>query len=283
MDGRQQWFFPACFGATPNGPPVVENINPKEDTVQIDVGSSLRRRSLILATIAACLMVTAGCKKKAAPPPPPPPISPTAPTPTASITASPEVVNAGGSVVLSWRTTDANDVSIDGMGAVPTAGTRTVNPTESTNYHLVARGPGGTADATARVTVNAAAPTSNLAESDVTDAVFHQNVKDIFFDYDSYDIRSDAQSTISQDANFLNQHPGLKVVIGGYCDERGSTEYNLALGENRANAAKQALVTAGVSPERLRTVSYGKEKQFCTEHDESCWQLNRRAQFSLDK
>ena len=110
-----------------------------------------------------------------------------------------------------------------------------------------------------------------------------QNVKDIFFDYDSYDIRSDAQSTISQDANFLNQHPALKVVIGGYCDERGSTEYNLALGENRANAAKQGLVTAGVSPDRLRTVSYGKEKQFCTEHDESCWQLNRRAQFSLDK
>jgi len=108
-------------------------------------------------------------------------------------------------------------------------------------------------------------------------------VKDVFFDYDSYDIRSDAQSTISQDANFLNQHTGLKVVIGGYCDERGSTEYNLALGENRANAAKQALVTAGVSPDRLRTVSYGKEKQFCTEHDESCWQLNRRAQFSLDK
>ncbi len=249
----------------------------------IDVGSSLRRRSLILATIAASLLVVAGCKKKAAPPPPPPPITNNAPAPTATIEAAPNVVNPGGSVVLSWRTTDATDVSIDGIGAVPTAGTRNVNPTESTNYHLVAHGPGGSADATARVTVNAAAPSSNLSESDVTDAIFHQNVKDIFYDYDSYDIRADAQSTISQDANFLNQHPGLKVVIGGYCDERGSTEYNLALGENRANAAKQALVTAGVSPERLRTVSYGKEKQFCTEHDESCWQLNRRAQFSLDK
>ena len=79
------------------------------------------------------------------------------------------------------------------------------------------------------------------------------------------------------DANFLNQHPELKVVIGGYCDERGSTEYNLALGENRANAAKQALVTAGISPDRLRTVSYGKEKQFCTDHTEACWQQNRRA------
>jgi peptidoglycan-associated lipoprotein len=244
----------------------------------------LQHRSLVLATGVTILFFAAGCKKKAAPPPPPPPIPASAPAPTASITASPSVVNAGGGVVLAWRTTDATDVSIDGIGTVPSAGTRTVNPTESTNYHLVAKGDGGTADATARVTVNAAPqPTSNLSESDVTDAMFHQNVKDIFFDYDSYDIRSDAQSTISQDANFLNQHSSLKVVIGGYCDERGSTEYNLALGENRANAAKQALVTAGVSPDRLRTVSYGKEKQFCTEHDESCWQLNRRAQFSLDK
>jgi peptidoglycan-associated lipoprotein len=252
--------------------------------MQIDFLGSLHRRSLVLATGATILFVMAGCSKKAAPPPPPPPITNNTPVPTATITAAPNVVAAGGSVVLSWRTTDATDVSIEGIGAVPTSGTRTVNPAESTNYHLVARGDGGSADATARVTVNSApAPASNLSESDVTDSAFHENVKDVFFDYDSYDLRSDAQSTISGDANFLNQHPGLKVVIGGYCDERGSTEYNLALGENRANAAKQSLVTAGVSPERLRTVSYGKEKQFCTEHDEKCWQLNRRAQFSIDK
>ena len=244
----------------------------------------LSHRSLVLATGVTILFLGAGCKKKAAPPPPPPPVTSSAPAPTATISASPNVINAGGSIVLAWRTTDATDISIDGIGTVPSAGTRTVIPAESTSYHLVAKGEGGTADATARVTVNPVQqPTSNLSESDVSDSLFHQNVKDVFFDYDSYDIRSDAQSTISQDANFLNQHTGLKVVIGGYCDERGSTEYNLALGENRANAAKQALVTAGVSPDRLRTVSYGKEKQFCTEHDESCWQLNRRAQFSLDK
>jgi peptidoglycan-associated lipoprotein len=252
--------------------------------MQYNYRGLLQRRTIILATGVTNLSLAAGCHKKAAPPPPPPPAPASAPAPTATITAQPNVVNAGGSVVLAWRTTDATDISIDGIGTVPSSGTRTVNPTESTNYHLVAKGDGGTADATARVTVNAAPqPTSNLSETDVTDSMFHQNVKDIFYDYDSYDIRSDAQSTIAQDANFLNQHPGLKVVIGGYCDERGSTEYNLALGENRANAAKQALVTAGVSPDRLRTVSYGKEKQFCTEHTESCWQLNRRAQFSLDK
>ena len=110
-----------------------------------------------------------------------------------------------------------------------------------------------------------------------------QNVQDVFYDYDAYEIRPDAAPIIAKDAAFLNQHTGIKVVIGGYCDERGSTEYNLSLGENRANAAKQALVNAGVSPDRLRTVSYGKEKQFCTDHTEACWQQNRRAQFGVDR
>ena len=108
-------------------------------------------------------------------------------------------------------------------------------------------------------------------------------MRDVFFDYDSYDVNQTAQPVVVNDAAYLNGHPNLKIVLGGYCDERGSTEYNLALGENRANAAKQALVAAGVTPDRIRTVSYGKEKQFCTEHDESCYQQNRRAQFTVDR
>jgi peptidoglycan-associated lipoprotein len=242
------------------------------------------RQSLTLVVSVAAVFTIAGCHKKAAPPPPPPPLTNTAPAPTAQITANPTAINPGDSVVLTWRTSNANDVSIEGIGQVASAGTQSVKPAESTNYHLIARGDGGSTDATARVTVNSAAPVqTNMSESDVDDATFHQNVKDVFYDYDSYDVRTDEQAVISGDANFLNQHPTLKVVVGGYCDERGSVEYNLALGENRANAAKQALVTAGVSPDRLRTVSYGKEKQFCTEHSESCWQQNRRAQFSVDR
>ncbi|MGC1872361.1 MAG: OmpA family protein, partial [Acidobacteriaceae bacterium] len=92
-----------------------------------------------------------------------------------------------------------------------------------------------------------------------------------------------AQSTITQDASFLQSHPNAKILIAGYCDDRGSAEYNLALGQNRANAAKTALVQAGVDASRVRTISYGKEKQFCTEQNEACWQQNRRAQFSLDQ
>jgi peptidoglycan-associated lipoprotein len=207
-----------------------------------------------------------------------------APAPTAAITASPTVISPGDGVALTWHTTNANDVSIDGIGKVPTSGTQTVNPTSSTNYHLVARGDGGSADATTRVTVNSGmAPAAETAAPTDNDATFRQNVQDVFFDYDSYDISTQNQSVILKDAAYLSSHPGIKVVIGGYCDERGSTEYNLALGENRASAVKHALVAANIGADRIRTVSYGKEKQFCSEHDESCWQQNRRGQFAIDR
>jgi peptidoglycan-associated lipoprotein len=202
----------------------------------------------------------------------------------ATITANPSTINPGGSATLTWKTSDASNVSIVGLGQVASSGTQTVSPTQTTSYHLIAQGDGGTADATATVSVSESAPApAPITESGIDENAFEQAVKPVFFDYDSYDVRPDAQTTIQADANFLNQHPNLKVVIGGYCDNRGSTEYNLALGENRANAAKQALTSAGVSPDRLRTVSYGKEKQFCSDNNEQCWQQNRRAQFTLDQ
>jgi peptidoglycan-associated lipoprotein len=242
------------------------------------------RTSLVMAVSLAAMLTVAGCHKKNPAPPPPPAPPATAPTPMATITAEPSSITPGGSATLTWKTTDATNVSIEGLGTVATAGTQTVTPTQTTSYHLIAQGDGGTADATATVTVTSAPPPpAPITETGIDENAFESAVKPVFFDYDSYDVRPDAQSTISSDANFLNQHPNLKVVIGGYCDQRGSTEYNLALGENRANAAKQALVSAGVSPDRLRTVSYGKEKQFCTDQTEACWQQNRRAQFTLDQ
>jgi peptidoglycan-associated lipoprotein len=116
-----------------------------------------------------------------------------------------------------------------------------------------------------------------------SEAAFHAAVPDLFFDYDSYDLRPDAQSSISAAASYLAAHPAVKVLVAGYCDDRGSAEYNITLGENRANAAKTALVSAGVPATRIRVVSYGKEKQFCTEETESCWQQNRRDQFTIDR
>uniref|UniRef100_A0A7V4XQ88 Peptidoglycan-associated lipoprotein n=1 Tax=Acidobacterium capsulatum TaxID=33075 RepID=A0A7V4XQ88_9BACT len=240
------------------------------------------RKSFLLSAGLVAMLTISGCHKKVATAPVPAPPPAMIPAPTASISANPQTVTAGNPVVLTWQTTNATNVSIDGIGQVETSGTQTVTPTQSTNYHLVATGQGGSTDATVHVTVTQP-QAATVAESNIDEATFEANVKPVFYNFDSYSIRPDAQAIIQQDANYLIQHPNLHVVIGGYCDDRGSVEYNLALGENRANAAKQALVSAGVSPDRLRTVSYGKEKQFCTEQTEACWQSNRRAQFTLDQ
>ncbi|MGA9958792.1 MAG: peptidoglycan-associated lipoprotein Pal [Acidobacteriaceae bacterium] len=242
-----------------------------------------KKNSELSCAALAVFLFTTGCHhKEAAAPEPPAPPAETTPAPTANITVTPDTITPGQSAALNWTTTNATDVSIDGIGAVETSGTKTVSPTDTTTYHLVARGDGGSTDATATLTVSQAAPPA-ASSGALTESEFEQNVKPVFFDYDAYTIRSDAQATITQDASFLQSHPNAKILIAGYCDDRGSAEYNLALGQNRANAAKTALVQAGVDASRVRTISYGKEKQFCTEENESCWQQNRRAQFSLDQ
>jgi peptidoglycan-associated lipoprotein len=231
----------------------------------------------IMVVVALGAIMTLGaCKKKVAPPPPPPPPPP--PAPTASLSANPNTIDKGQSSTLTWQTTNATDVSIDGIGAVQPNGSQQVTPPDSTTYHLTAKGAGGTQEATARVTVNQPPPPP--PQPTVTDQeLFSQNVKDVFFDYDKYDIRPDQQGAIQANAQFLAQHPNINFTIEGHCDERGSTEYNLALGDNRANAVKNALVQAGVNGSRIKTISYGKEKPFCTESNEQCWQQNRRGHF----
>jgi peptidoglycan-associated lipoprotein len=253
---------------------------------------SFRTRSIqtaVLLTLGFAALT--GCGHKKTNPVNPSSLGPAAtstPAPTATLSADPLAIDLGQSVVLNWRTTDATTVSIDGIGPVNINGTQTVSPSNSTNFHLVAKGDGGSTEANVRVTVRVAAaptvPTDSGANGDMgSEQVFHQNVQDVYFDYDSYALRPDGQSAATKAASYLVAHPQIKIVIGGYCDDRGSAEYNLALGENRANSAKTALVSAGVAPARIRVVSYGKEKQFCTEENESCWQQNRRAQFSLDR
>ena len=244
----------------------------------------LGRPHLLLALVCVTALSSSGCKKKAPLPPPeqaPPPV--TAPVPTAQLTATPTVISAGDQVQLSWRTTDATEVSIDGVGDVPTVGVKTVTPTVSTTYHLVAHGAGGSTDASASVTVNAPPAVQVPVNTMSAEEEFKASVQDIFFDYDTDDIRADAQATLSKDAGYLVSHPDVKIAIGGYCDERGSDEYNLALGQKRADSTKNALVTAGVAGTRIRVISYGKEKPFCTESNEACWQQNRRAGFTMDK
>jgi peptidoglycan-associated lipoprotein len=113
--------------------------------------------------------------------------------------------------------------------------------------------------------------------------MFEQNVHDVYFDYDKSALRTEDLAVVGQDAEFLRQHPAMKVVIGGHCDERGSAEYNIALGQNRALSLQKAFEDKGVPANQLRVISYGKEKPFCTQSNEECWQQNRRDHLVLDK
>ena len=104
-------------------------------------------------------------------------------------------------------------------------------------------------------------------------------LKNVYFDFDRYDLRADTRETLKANADWLKENPGTQLEIEGHCDERGTTEYNLALGAKRAQVAKDYLVTLGVSGERISTVSYGKELSVCREKSEGCWQKNRRDRF----
>ena len=155
-------------------------------------------------------------------------------------------------------------------------GSTKVTPSDSTTYTITASGPGGSATATAAVSVNAPAAAPAPAPTPIP---FEQGVHDAFFDFDRADIRADARDMLSQTAEFLKSNPSIRVTIEGHCDERGSTEYNLGLGDRRAAAVKEYLVSLGISADRMNTVSFGKEKPFCMEHGETCWQQNRRGHF----
>lgn len=237
----------------------------------------------VLATVTAlaAILMLGACKKKTAPPPPPPPPPPA--SPTASISVSPDTIEKGQSATLTWQTSNATDVSIDGIGAVQASGSQSVSPADSTTYHLLAKGAGGTQEATTRLTVTQPPAPMAATPSPTDEDLFGQNIKDIYFDYDKSNIRADQESSMQGDAQFLNQHPNISFTIEGHCDDRGSTEYNLALGDQRASSVKNALTAAGVSASRIKTISYGKEKPFCLEDNEACWQQNRRGHFVYQK
>jgi peptidoglycan-associated lipoprotein len=106
-------------------------------------------------------------------------------------------------------------------------------------------------------------------------------IQDAYFDYNEHNLRSDAQAALRSDAQtlslILKDYPDYKLTVEGYCDERGSEEYNLALGDARAKRAKSFLTDSGIPDAQVRVISFGKDKPVCSEHDESCWQRNRRA------
>jgi peptidoglycan-associated lipoprotein len=243
----------------------------------IEVSRSLYRASLLVVLAASVL--TFGCSKKpkqvTAPPTEAPP--PAAAQPTVTLEANPTTLEKGDSSTLSWTSTNATQLTIaPDVGTVTAQGSTKVTPAASTTYTITASGPSGSANATARVTVaTAAAPTTEPTQ----DEIFIREVRDAFFDFNKADIRPDARTALSQTASYLRSYPTERVTVEGHCDERGSTEYNLALGDRRASAVKQYLVSLGISADRINTVSFGKEKPFCMQSTEDCYQQNRRGHF----
>jgi len=248
----------------------------------------------IAIVLAALVAFSSGCKKKAPPPPPPPPpkveVAPPPPPAAPDISefsAEPSSVERGQSSTLKWSVSNANQVSIDnGVGTVQPNGTKSVFPNETTTYTLRASGPGGTLTKTATVNVSAPPPPPP-PPAKVTESLpdrLSREVKDAYFDYDKSDIRDDARAALTQDADalkrILSEFPSATITVEGHCDERGSAEYNLGLGDRRATSAKDFLVQLGVPADKLKTISYGKERPVCTESNEDCWQRNRRAHFS---
>ena len=256
---------------------------------------STRKLTLIWMAVMLTLFA-AGCKKKVPPPPPPPPppaptaVTPTPPAPAApritQFSAEPTSIQRGQSSTLRWEVAgQTNSIAINnGIGAVMATGNQRVSPNGSTTYTLTASGPGGTDTRSVTVEVSTApAPptTTTIGPTESGVSMLQSRGQDAYFDYDSHDIRPDARTALTADADLLRrifaQEPSFTVIVEGHCDERGSAEYNLALGDRRATAAKDFLVQLGLPGDKLKTISYGKERPQCTDPTESCYQKNRRA------
>jgi peptidoglycan-associated lipoprotein len=249
-----------------------------------------RNISAVLLSL-SLILFAAGCKKKTPPPPPPPPPTPVQPAPPAKpsvqFTAEPGTIERGQSATLRWSVSDATDVAISpAVGTVSGRGDRQVSPADTTTYTLTAKGPGGTetGSATVTVTVPPPPPPPPAAAKKSLSELLSTEVQDAYYDYDKSDIREDARATLTRNADGLkrifSEMPEAVVVMEGHCDERGSAEYNLGLGDRRATSAKEFLQQLGVPTDKLKTISYGKERPQCTESNEDCWQKNRRVHFS---
>jgi peptidoglycan-associated lipoprotein len=241
------------------------------------------------------LIAMAGCRRKApvaaAPPAPKAAVTEAAkpnPPTISEFTAEPRAIQRGQTALLRWQVKDATQVEINrGIGTVTVSGRRSIAPGDSTTYTLVAKGPGGSATADATLNVTAAPPAPPTPAPGLAPTIsqrLSKEVPDAYFDFDRSDLREDARTALTSDAGalrtILRDFPNTTILIEGHCDERGSAEYNVGLGDRRASAAKDFLTQLGVAGDRLIKISYGKERPQCTESEETCWQKNRRVHFA---
>lgn len=258
---------------------------------------AIRRTTAYFILTISLALFAAGCKKKVPPPPPPPPPAaketpppppppPAAPT-ISTFTAEPSTIERGQSASLRWSVANATEVKIEpGLGVVQANGNRTVFPSTTTQYELTATGPGGTRRMSASVNVTVPAPPPERpkpVERSASDRLAAE-VQDVYYDYDKADTRDDSRATLTRNAeaikNILQTFSTFSITVEGHCDERGSAEYNLGLGDRRATSAKDFLVQLGVPADRLKTISFGKERPQCSDQTEDCYQKNRRAHFT---
>lgn len=212
-------------------------------------------------------------------------VIPPPPRPTITLSVEPSVIERGQSATLRWQSEHANSVEISGIGPVEVSGSRNVSPSQSTTYSAVARGPGGEATASARLTVTEPPPPPpptpppppprNIPEE------FAAAVHVVYFAFDSAELDEEAQSRLRRAADWLSRPENRTIIfrVEGHCDERGTEEYNLALGDRRANAVKEFLMSLGIAAERIQTISFGESRPADPGHDERAWALNRRAEF----
>ncbi len=169
--------------------------------------------------------------------------------------------------------------------SLPPTGSMQVNPNDTVTYTLIVFGPGGVSrqQVTLRVAAPAPPPPSAAPRTITLSERISKEVQDIFFDYDKSDLRESDRAILQRNAealrNIFRDIPSGFVEVEGHCDERGSAEYNLGLGDRRSTTTREFLVQLGVPAERLKSISYGKERPSCTESNEACWQKNRRAHF----
>lgn len=247
--------------------------------------------ALLVLLIAVTLMIGAGCKKKSTPiarapvastdePSGPPPA---VASPTVELNAAPTTIKRGEESNLSWKSTNADSIVIDnGVGNVATQGTVTVAPLESTTFTVTASNSGGQAKASARITVVRDEGPVEIIETDVQalqKAIDEGLVNPVYFAYDSAELSAEAKEILEENSKWFRRYPGARIIVEGHCDERGSEEYNLALGDRRSQSARDYLIQLGIPGDRLEGISYGEERPFVQGSNESAWSKNRRAHF----
>src|ERR1019366_2075422 len=257
----------------------------------------LYRRHFALSTalllVAYTAIASAGCSKRPLSTSPPLASAPAATTTTVPTTpnerkpptivqfeAEPSSIQPGQSAILRWDISgDVTAVSINqGVGTTQNSGSRQVLPSNSITYTLTATGPGGTASALATVRVLPAPPPLPILQNAPPTPLEQRiasEVQDVYYDYDRSEIRATDRETLVRDAAALKvilaDFPNVSIVLEGHCDEHGSAEYNLGLGDRRSSSARDVLIEAGIPASRLKIISLGKERPQCIEADEACW------------